>query len=373
MKKRYAHKSYPDEFLYRRKCILVFQRLDGVDVLLFAMYVYEHGEDNPAPNTKVGYISYLDSVHFMRPKKIRTFVYRHILVAYLDYLRQKGFATAHVWACPPKEGDDYILNAKPKEQKTPSEADLIRWYKEMLQECQTRDICGLVTNVYDEYFTDKTLDATAVPYLEGDYFPKMVEDIIKKIGKKTKKRDEVMKKLDEEIKTMEKDSMIVAFLNCPSPHEGDVVAPNKFRLENAAGSMLRASIRNQLQQTQCSIKIIDDDMVDLDCEFFNSRQEFLGLSRDNQYQFSELRRAKHSSMMLLWHLHNPSPAEYIQESLSPPSVLIQADSNKENEVGSCDDDDNDDVGVKPVQPRMKDPRSPAVDRQRPDHRRGHRR
>ena len=37
MKKRYAHKNYPDEFPFRFKCILVFQNLDGVDVVLFAL------------------------------------------------------------------------------------------------------------------------------------------------------------------------------------------------------------------------------------------------------------------------------------------------------------------------------------------------
>ena len=48
MKKRYQHKNYPDEFPFRCKCIVVFQHIDGVDVVLFALYLYEHGEDNPA-------------------------------------------------------------------------------------------------------------------------------------------------------------------------------------------------------------------------------------------------------------------------------------------------------------------------------------
>ena len=74
MKKRYANKNYPDEFPFRCKCIVVFQHIDGVDVVLFALYVYEHGEDNPLPNRRCVYVSYLDSVHFMRPRRLRTFV-----------------------------------------------------------------------------------------------------------------------------------------------------------------------------------------------------------------------------------------------------------------------------------------------------------
>lgn len=51
---------------YRQKCILMFQKVDGVDICLFCLYVQEFDERCPAPNKSVVYIAYLDSVDFFR-------------------------------------------------------------------------------------------------------------------------------------------------------------------------------------------------------------------------------------------------------------------------------------------------------------------
>jgi len=205
MKKRYAFKNYPDEFTYRCKCFVVFQNLDGVDVMLFGLYVYEHDEKNPAPNKRTVYVSYLDSVHYMRPRSMRTFIYHEILISYLDYVRRKGFSTAHIWACPPLKGDDYILYAKPEDQKTPKDDRLRQWYIDMLVDCQKRGIVGKLTNMYDLYFSNKENNATIVPYMEGDYFPAEVENIIKdieegKVGKKSNGKEGKKKKGDKKQK-----------------------------------------------------------------------------------------------------------------------------------------------------------------------------
>lgn len=399
MKKRYAHKNYPEEFPFRCKCIVVFQELDGVDVVLFALYVYEHGEDSPPPNQRVVYISYLDSVHFMRPRKIRTFVYHEILIAYLDYARRRGFSSAHIWACPPLKGDDYIFYAKPEDQKTPRDSRLRQWYIDMLVDCQKRNIVGKVTNMYDLYFANEKLDATAVPYLEGDYFPGEAENIIKMLeegagkkggagGKKKKNkankstgssgtrstgideealiasgilegartfkdldRDQVMVKLGETIQPM-KESFIVAFLNWSGAKEEDMVVPEaieKARLEYAAkddgdlaGSKrdalgsVRDVIASRTNQDESNVKIIDDDDEDLDCEFLNNRQAFLNLCRGNHYQFDEARRAKHTSMMILWHLHNRDAPKFVQQCIACNREIL---SGKRYHCNTCNEYD----------------------------------
>ena len=49
-----------------------------------------------------------------------------------------------------------------------------------------------------------------------------------------------------------------------------------------------------------------DSVIQIDNEFFDTRNQFLSLCQGNHYQFDSPRRAKHSSMMVLYHLHNPS-------------------------------------------------------------------
>jgi E1A/CREB-binding protein len=498
IKARYIKKNVPDEFPYRCKCIVVFQNIDGVDVVLFALYVYEHGDDNPFPNKKTVYVSYLDSVHFLKPRKMRTFIYHEILISYLDYARAKGFEQAFIWACPPLKGDDYIFYAKPEDQKIPKEVRLRQWYLDMLDECQKRNVVGKVTNMYDQYLADKTLDFSCVPYFEGDYFPGEAENIIKtlnessdnksggggkkKSGSKSKKssskqkaedkvynggRDVVMTKFCEAIEGM-KHSFIVAYLNCKTAKPENLVVPKKImeyrkahgiicdapdsakleadksaseskvkeeskadgekasdeekksdedvaeavsesKTEGAVEKPVQASGDEKAEETKPSsevsgentasaevkateetpsseaagnneqkeadgsdknpesvpsssndkcppteeklpsskkrdadgkavvvsssdtkssssdtkldrhgkpLRILDDDTEEIDCEFFNTRQCFLDLCRGNHYQFDELRRAKHTSMMVLWHLQNREAPKFVQQCFS---------------------------------------------------------
>lgn len=39
--------------------------------------------------------------------------------ALFSYVKRLGYTMAHIWACPPSEGDDYIFHCHPPEQKIP--------------------------------------------------------------------------------------------------------------------------------------------------------------------------------------------------------------------------------------------------------------
>ena len=71
------------------------------------MYTQEYGDACPEPNTRRVYISYVDSVKYLRtePAGHRSTVYRALLAAYLASCRRRGFRHIHLWVEPPRAGD----------------------------------------------------------------------------------------------------------------------------------------------------------------------------------------------------------------------------------------------------------------------------
>ena len=218
----YSENQCPSTFPVRTKCVALFQKVHGIDTLLFAVYVYEYGQECPAPNRRRVYISYLDSVQYFEPKCYRTTAYHAFLIEYLRYVKERGFHTAHIWSCPPTPGDDYIFYCHPEHQKVPREDMLRAWYHTMLDKAKSQGVVIRTTTLYDEYFSDETSSlvpnerafATCLPYFEGDYIPGEIENILKHTKTKSPvvssgARDSVMSRLGHNLSKMKENFIVV--------------------------------------------------------------------------------------------------------------------------------------------------------------------
>lgn len=88
---------------------------------------------------------------------------------------------AHIWACPPSEGDDYVFHCHPPEQKIPKPKRLQEWYKKMLDKGMHDGIIIDYKDILRHAMEDSVASATELPYFEGDFWPNVMEECIKEV------------------------------------------------------------------------------------------------------------------------------------------------------------------------------------------------
>ncbi|KAJ6722201.1 HISTONE ACETYLTRANSFERASE HAC12 [Salix koriyanagi] len=317
----FREENYPTEFPYKSKVVLLFQKIEGVEI------------------------------------------------GYLEYCKKRGFTSCYIWACPPLKGEDYILYCHPEIQKTPKSDKLREWYLAMLRKAAKENIVSDLINLYDHFFISTgeckaKVTAARLPYFDGDYWPGAAEDLIYQLnqeedGRKQNKKGTtkktitkralkasgqadlsgnaskdllLMHKLGETICPMKEDFIMVHLQHCCShccilmvsgtrwvckQCKNFQICDKCYEAEQKREERERHPINQRETHalypdeiTDVPVDTKDKDEI-LESEFFDTRQAFLSLCQGNHYQYDTLRRAKHSSMMVLYHLHNPTAPAFV--------------------------------------------------------------
>ncbi|KAH9373302.1 hypothetical protein HPB48_005047 [Haemaphysalis longicornis] len=340
MKSRYVETGHwPEQFPYRAKALFAFEEIDGVDTCFFGMHVQEYGSECHPPNTRRVYIAYLDSVHFFRPKRFRTAVYHEILLGYLDYVKQLGFAMAHIWACPPSEGDDYIFHCHPPEQKIPKPKRLQDWYKMMLDKGILERIVLEYKDILKQATEDNLTSACELPYFEGDFWPNVLEESIKELDQEEEEKRKAAEALaasaaasegsqdgePEGTELGEKKGQKSGRNKKANKSKSNQRKNNKKSTVPHSGNDLSAKIYSTMEkhkevffvirlhsaQAAVSLPQIHDPDLLMQCDLMDGRDAFLTLAREKHYEFSSLRRAKYSTMAMLYELHNQGQDRFV--------------------------------------------------------------
>ncbi|CAF3278892.1 unnamed protein product [Rotaria socialis] len=330
--KNHFGSQIPAGYPYRTKAVFAFQEIDGIDVVLFGMHVQEYDSRCPAPNARRVYISYLDSVYYFRPKEKRTALYYEILIGYLEYVKQLGIVYAHIWACPPSEGDDYIFHCHPAEQRVPKPKRLQEWYKTMLDKAIDQRVVVDYKDIMKD-FTETALNkVTDIPYFEGDFWTSTIEDLLKELD--TEEEDRRRFEELESVKVSD-DGYFDDLMETEEPTEtsdkrksgsstthkkknfkkttsqrrmtrknmtngSDLISKIHTMMEKHKESFFVVRLRNPMSNPAISV---DTDPL-IQCDLMESRDAFLNFAREKHCEFSTLRRAKYSTMVSLIELHS---------------------------------------------------------------------
>lgn len=182
-------------------------------------------------------------------------------MAYMNFMKEAGYESLHIWSCPPKPGVDYIFFRHPKDQKYPSRPRLKIWYEKLLDLCIQN---GIASN-YSDITTNTTLKSIhQVPYFEGDFWPDALEYCIKANPNQT--AEQLFGKLIGIIKK-HKHSFFIVNLCCSTKASINILGPFQFS------------------------SLVDD------------RVNLLTTAHDNNLEFSDIRRAKFSTLFMLKMFH----------------------------------------------------------------------
>uniref|UniRef100_A0AAV1T9Y2 histone acetyltransferase n=1 Tax=Peronospora matthiolae TaxID=2874970 RepID=A0AAV1T9Y2_9STRA len=330
---RSAFQEYPETIGYTSKVIFVFQMISGIEVCIFSMYVQEYDKHCELPsNRNRTYIAYLDSLVYVRPRHVRTSLFHQTLISYLAFCKSRRFDYAHIWACPTTRGGDFIYWCHPSFQKNPGKERLLQWYLTMSRKAMELGVVFACDDLYSREFEklDDTLDTQLPPYFDGDFWPSEAERIAASPRKRGKKEPDVAgvcsekfrKRVGELVKAA-RESLFVIVLQptCAACNQlivnttywragaietRDIYYCAKCRVAAATAVDAAGQVMSLTEVTPpdfeeaCSND--ETEKAEISCQFLDRRPDMLKNCEERHYQFDSFRRAKYSTMMLVYQI-----------------------------------------------------------------------
>jgi hypothetical protein len=247
-----------------KKYFGLFQLQDGIYVFIFYISVF-YG--SPQIKTDM-YLSYIDSIFYYTNRENRTHMYQTFILAIMDDARlYRNMKRLFLWAMPPEPDTSYFFCYHPKDQKVLPKDKLASWYLKLFERGKQEQIVDKSFNVYDFIIDGKITKLEEISIFDGDFLSVIPN--------------------------------IATTIPPPPPEE------NLFNL------ILTQSKDRGNQLLMCYLKepeMVFDKYIDenIHYPFITSRESFLDNCSHLFLQFDTLRKAKHSSMMILYYLCNPT-------------------------------------------------------------------
>ncbi|VDO05620.1 unnamed protein product [Rodentolepis nana] len=267
-----------DDCMHCIKGIFAFQKIHGKEVCLFGFFVQEHGIESLEQNRGAVYLAYVDSVQYFQPRRYRTSTYHIILSSYLEYVKERGFLKAYLFACPPVNNSNYLFNKRPVHQLIPSQRRLQQWYVLMLLKAKQERIIEDFTDFQSAFKGGKFRYLHEIPYFDGDYWPGVLENILEKsMGTNNKGIDNkeafdkaIQEGISKSLDCLDKGYFVITLKSQPNftPH---------------------------METNFITSKVM------------SNWDSFLAFTTQNSLEFSTLRRAKFSTMRITYELHMERP------------------------------------------------------------------
>ncbi|CAF0739110.1 unnamed protein product [Didymodactylos carnosus] len=298
----------PDSCRYRRRMFLLFQKNDNADVALFACYAQEYDDKCVGANRSRVMIAYLDSVKFFEPPNHRRNIYFELIIGYLEYMKGLGYEHAYIWINAPQRGIDYIFYNHPKEQHIPTQTQLEKWYDTLLDYGKRAGVLKKVQNIEEEILSDYKIgdEIYKLPYMDGDHWPDTIEEILTNIKEEKPliTKEEMIHALSTQLVKMFRANKQV----CKSVSFAIV-----RMIRQVIGSRLTRLIPHVKQflfiyfnDTVDTPSTIDNENENINYQLFSSREMFLEFSSQHYLEFGNLRRAKFSTMRIIYELTKSS-------------------------------------------------------------------